>query len=223
MPSELKWLLLVVLTAMSLKVAAGWLTDRRALAQNTKKEVVTPEPKSIYLGLRDQALNLKREKIGLPAPSKSTQPWVAVMDWGLGSGTATVVAIADGTASIYLSSGGGSIGGGQSHESIRKAAQKMVSVAAEFQPQMRATNSYPLPQKGQIVFYVLTDAGVFTATAPEEELSSHRHPLSKLSDAAPGNRYAVPPRPTVQMNTDRPIHCDGRVMFGLDGLALPSF
>jgi len=83
MQSELKWLLLVVLTALSLKVAAGWLTDRRALAQNTKKEVVAPEPKSIYLGLREQALNLKREKIGLPTPAKPTQPWAALMDWGL--------------------------------------------------------------------------------------------------------------------------------------------
>jgi len=143
-----------------------------------------PEAKDPYLGLRDQALNLKREKIGLPAYSKLTQPWAALMDWGLGSGTATVVAIADGTASVYLSSGGGSIGGGQSHESIRKAAQKMVAVAAEFQPQMRATNSHPLPQTGHVVFYVLTDAGVFTASASQEELSLHRHPFSKLGDAA---------------------------------------
>jgi hypothetical protein len=184
MPTELKWLLVVVLAAMSLKVAAGWLTDRRVLAQNPKKEAAMPEAKNPYPGLRDQALNLKREKIGLPAPSKPTEPWAALMEWGLGSGTATVVAIADGTASVYLSSGGGSIGGGQSHESIRKAAQKMVSIAAEFQPHMQATSSYPLPQTGQIVFYVLTDAGVFTATASQEDLSSHRHPLSKLGDAA---------------------------------------
>jgi len=49
---------------------------------------------------------------------------------------------------------------------------------------MRATNSYPLTQSGQEIFYVLTDAGVFTASAYQEELSSHRHPLSKLGDAA---------------------------------------
>lgn len=69
----------------------------------------------------------------------------------------------------YLSSGGGSMGGGQSHGSIRKAAQKMVSVAAEFQPQTRATGTYPLPQRGQVTFYVLTDAGIFTATASQED------------------------------------------------------
>src|SRR4029077_17813825 len=181
---ELKWLSVVVLAAVSLKVAAGWLTDRRALAQNTKKEVLATEPKSIYLGLREQALNLKREKIGLPTPAKPTQPWAAVMDWDLGTGTATVVAISDGTASVYLSSGGGSIGGGQSHDAIRKAHRKMVAVAAECQPQMRATDTFPLPGRGQIIFYALTDAGVFSASAPQEELSSHRHPLSKMGDAA---------------------------------------
>lgn len=184
MSNQIVWALFLVAAAVSLKLAAGSLTSHRASAQNAKTQAAAPDPKSIYLGLRDQALNMKREKIGLPTPSKPTQPWTALMDWGLGSGTVTVVAIADGTASVYLSSGGGSIGGGQSHESIRIAAKKMVSVAAEFQPQMRATNLYPLPRPGEVIFYVLTDAGVFTATASEEELSSHRHPLSKLGDAA---------------------------------------
>jgi hypothetical protein len=60
----------------------------------------------------------------------------------------------------------------------------MVAVAAEFQPNAIATTTFPLPRHAQVIFYLLTDAGVFTANAPEEELSSHRHPLSKLGDAA---------------------------------------
>jgi hypothetical protein len=104
------------------------------------------------------------------------------MDWGLAEGTATVVALSDGNASVYLSSGGGFIGG-VSHESIRKAAQKMVAVAAEYQAQTRATTTYPLPQRSQVFFYFLTDKGIFTSSAQEEKLSSHRHPLWKLGDA----------------------------------------
>jgi hypothetical protein len=145
---------------------------------------MTSEAKNPYLGLRNQILKLNRKQIGLPAPPKPTEPWAAVMDWGVTNGTATVIAIADGTASIYLSSGGGSIGGGQSHDSIRKGAQKMVSVAGEFQSQMRTTDTFPLPQPGQVTFYVLTDAAAFTASASQEELSSHRHQLAKLGDAA---------------------------------------
>jgi len=104
------------------------------------------------------------------------------MDWGVTSGTATVVAFSDGSASIYLSSGGGYLGG-NGHEAVRKAAQNMVAVAAEFRKQTTATTAYPLPQRGEVIFYLLTDAGVFTASGPYEDLSSHRHVLSKLGDA----------------------------------------
>jgi hypothetical protein len=183
MSSELKWIALLLAMAISLKVLSGWLADNRVLAQD-RKTTTASGARNPYQGLRDQALQLKREKIGVAALSKPTEPWAAIMDWSLGSNTVTVVAIADGSASIYLSSGGGSIGGGQSHESIRKAAKSMVSIAGEFQPQMHLTKAYPLPGPSQITFYVLTDAGVFTVSVPETELSSHRSPLSKLGDAA---------------------------------------
>jgi hypothetical protein len=106
------------------------------------------------------------------------------MDWGIEKGSATVVAIADGTASVYLSSGGGFIGGGQSHESIRVAAKRTVELAVEVQPLMRSTTTYPLAQRGQANFYVLTDAGVFTATASEDDLRRHSSPFYKLGDSA---------------------------------------
>jgi hypothetical protein len=105
------------------------------------------------------------------------------MDWGVTKGLATIVALSDGNASVYLSSGGGYIGG-QPYESIRKASQKTVQMAAEFRDQMHATATYPLPQRGEVIFYILTDAGVFSAKVSEEELRAHRHPLSRLGDAA---------------------------------------
>jgi hypothetical protein len=107
------------------------------------------------------------------------------MDWGVSNGSATVVALSDGSASIYISSGGGYIGG-QSNEAIRKAAERTVNIAGEFQPQMRSTTTYPLPQRGEVIFYVLTDSGIFTASASEQELKSNRHPMSKLANAAQG-------------------------------------
>ena len=60
----------------------------------------------------------------------------------------------------------------------------MVAIAGEYQSQTHATTVHPLPQRGQVIFYLLTDAGLFTAAASQEDLSSHRHPLSKLGDAA---------------------------------------
>jgi hypothetical protein len=105
------------------------------------------------------------------------------MDWGIPKGSATVVAMSDGNASVYLSHGGGFIGG-SGHESVRKAAQLTVAAANEVQPQMHATTTYPLPQPGEVTFYALTDNGVFTASALEADLKSGRSPLSRLSTAA---------------------------------------
>ncbi len=173
MPNPLRLTLFIILAALALTMVTLFLTRR----QNRKANPDT------YYSLRDQILHVRREQIGLPAPQRDTDAWAVLMDWGVTQGTATVVAISDGTASIYLSSGGGSIGGGQSHESIRQAAIRAVSVAAEFQPEMRRVTSYPLPGQGEVVFYVLTDAGVFSAAAPETELSTHRHRLSKLGDS----------------------------------------
>ncbi len=105
-------------------------------------------------------------------------------DWGDAQGTTTVVAVADGSASVYRSNGGGSIGGGQSHESIRTAALKTVELAAAAQPLMHATKEYPLAARGQVSFYVVTDAGVFTASASQDDLENNRSPYSRLATAA---------------------------------------
>ncbi|HUA86813.1 MAG TPA: hypothetical protein VMB85_23310 [Bryobacteraceae bacterium] len=105
------------------------------------------------------------------------------MDWGVTEGSATVVALSDGHASIYLSSGGGYLGGSQSHESIRNAARAAVAAAAEFQPQMKLTSTFPLPRQGEVIFYLLTDEGVFTASGPEQEMSGQQNKLSKLGNA----------------------------------------
>ena len=105
------------------------------------------------------------------------------MDWGVTRGTATVVAFSDGHASIYLSSGGGFLGGGESHDSIRNAAKRMIAIAAQCQPQAYHTKSYPLPEYGTVIFYFLTDSGIFTVAA-SDDFSKQRNSLSELGNAA---------------------------------------
>ncbi|MBZ5655924.1 MAG: hypothetical protein LAO56_11700 [Acidobacteriia bacterium] len=107
------------------------------------------------------------------------------MDWGIDAGTVTVVAMSDGSASIYLSSGGGSIGGiGQ--EPIRNAAKRAVTLAGEVQERMTEAKAFPLPATRQVHFYALTDAGVYTAGTSEAELRTGQSPFSKLGDAMQG-------------------------------------
>jgi hypothetical protein len=118
----------------------------------------------------------------LEAPPTPTEAWGVAMDWFVTNGITTTVAIADGNASIYLSSGGGFLGGG-SHQTVRRAAQRMVAAAVECQQYAHATRTFPLPERGTITFYFLTDRGVLTASASEADLSRRSGPLAALYEA----------------------------------------
>jgi hypothetical protein len=128
----------------------------------------------VFVDLRTQALQMTRSALGLPPRPASTEPFGVLMEIGYDTGVATVVAFGDGTASIYLSTGGGFIGGA-SHATIRTAAQAMVARAAQFQPHATLTTTFPLPTPGETRFYLLTDAGVLTACAAEHDLGEQRH------------------------------------------------
>jgi hypothetical protein len=164
---------------LTVAVLAIWFAMRsRVRAGKTH----SAPPKGIYLGLRNQMLQGSRAKFGLPAPQRPEEPWGVVMDWGVTSAIATVVALSDGTASVYLSSGGGYIGG-QGQEPIRLAAQKAVEVARTVQLPPHPTADFPLPETGGVFFYFLTDAGVFTLHSSVQELGSPGNPLRKIGDA----------------------------------------
>jgi hypothetical protein len=66
------------------------------------------------------------------------------METGYPEAAATLVSLADGTASIYFSSGGGVIGGGP-HDTIAAAARRFVSLSKNFLPAMAATRSTRCP------------------------------------------------------------------------------
>src|ERR1019366_7738960 len=166
------WLVAIVLLLIGSLLTVRVLHSRKIAANAQHSDGEPPDPK-VYFGLRNLMLQGTRAKFGISAGTKPTQPYGVLMDWGIPAGSATVVATADGTARVYLSSGGGFLGGGQSHESIRTAAKRALETADEAQPLMHPTTNYPLAQLGQVNFYVLTDAGVFTTSASEDDLRSH--------------------------------------------------
>ncbi len=141
---------------------------------------------NVYAGLRDLVLEGNRANFGLGPGSNPTQPFAVVADWGSAQGATTIVAIADGSASVYLSGGGGFIGGGQSHESIRNAALRTVELAGAAQPEMQSVKQYPAAHAGEVTFYAVTDAGVFGATASQDDLAGGRSPFSEVAAATQG-------------------------------------
>jgi hypothetical protein len=135
--------------------------------------------KSIYLGLRNMAL-LSAGEEAKSSKTGPNEPRAVLMDMALTRRTSTIAAYADGTASIYISNGGGYLGGSESYKSIRDAGFQMISAGHKFQPGMQLTKQFPLPASGEVIFYVVTNSGVYTARAPQMELNQRTHPLTEL-------------------------------------------
>jgi hypothetical protein len=128
------------------------------------------------------AFRVDPETIAVP----DGQPWsgaaMAAMEFGLSDAVATIVAIADGTVSMYLSTGGGAIGAG-GHAAVKAAADRFRTVAADSRGLLQRTEDFPLPETGQVRFHTRSADGDFTGFAEEAALRSGRHPLSPLYGA----------------------------------------
>jgi hypothetical protein len=128
-----------------------------------------------YVGLRNQLLTSRPEALGLRAAGNEV--WGVIMETGYPEAVASLVAVADGTVSLYFSNGGGIIGLGP-HPGPRRVGKELITLAQQFVGQARPTSTFPLPQPGFISFYLLSGSGVLVAEAQANELSQRRHPLS---------------------------------------------
>jgi hypothetical protein len=151
-------------------------------AQTPSRVSSDKSPKGVYSDLRRHALSIKRDDIGVPAPSADAPAWGILMETGYGPMTATLVALVDGTTSLYLSNGGGVIGG-QNHETVRTANTAFINRANHSLEYLKPTALFPIPEPAHTVFYVLTDSGILTGGALETDLGYDRHPLSPLFHA----------------------------------------
>ena len=102
-----------------------------------------------------------------------------VVDWGFPAATATVVALADGTTSLYLSSGGGVIGGG-GQAAVRQAAEALLGLTQRLAGEIREPDDGGVPAPEFFRFHIVTTDGARSATATVEELGRGAHPLSGL-------------------------------------------
>jgi hypothetical protein len=177
----MKLFLVLLLIALLLRVGVFWLRDGRA-SEWLQRFRKLPAPHKTYVALRNQGLRTPRADIGFLPSANPIEVWGVIMDQALENGIATVVAFADGSASVYLSSGGGSVGG-QAHESIRAAAHEALIAANQIRPQAHLTTYFPLPKRGQVFFYLRTDSGIFAVRAREKQLRPSAQALSKLANA----------------------------------------
>jgi hypothetical protein len=132
----------------------------------------------VYRDLRQKVLAVDPSSLGL-APAGPGGVWGLLMETGHPKAVATLVALADGTVSLYFSNGGGIIGIGQ-HEGPRQAGEALLKFAPRFLAHAVPTKAYPLPREGFTRFYFLTGGGIATAEADEGSLAGDRSPLSPL-------------------------------------------
>jgi hypothetical protein len=139
-----------------------------------------PDPAKAAAGLRNQALTVDVAQLGEPAGGLSTR--AVLMEIGYPNGVATLAVFADGTTSLYFSSGGGIIGAG-AHPPVEAAARVLLAAAERFRSSCSVVTATPYPEPGRVRFYIRTVDGTLGAEAAEQELGSNRHPLSSLFHA----------------------------------------
>lgn len=150
----------------------GWGTDP---SQNDNEDT----SEKTFDGLRNIAFSATPEQLGLSLPSDKTIVYGIVMDWEMGGATATIVSYQTGDASLYLSSGGGVIGGGK-HENVSGAAKQFVSLAQTFLDKTTETETTVLPSTDEVKFYLLTNKGVFVGQEIMQNFENHSSSWLKL-------------------------------------------
>lgn len=141
-----------------------------------------PPDNEVYLTLRNRALNVTPGDLGLE-PDPNAPIHAVIMETGLSDTVATFACFRDGGASLYLSTGGGVIGGG-GHESVRSACLELLSLtnkyAHDFLAACKRVSNFAFPAEGEVFFYLVTGKGVYQARCRKDALAEQRDPFSAL-------------------------------------------
>jgi hypothetical protein len=166
---------LVVAILVTVAATAVALLRSRATAEEESR---TPahDPAQVTAELRARLLRGTASQFSIEPVAGV---WGVLMETGYPDAAATLVALGDGTASLYFSSGGGVIGGGP-HPSINAAARRLVEIAGRHVSELSPATEFPLPSNGDVRFYVLTTKGVLQGGAREETLGEGSHSLSEV-------------------------------------------
>jgi hypothetical protein len=140
--------------------------------------MTTPkDPTEVYMGLRAQILAAVPERIGITSSPALPHVWGVLIDIGAATGSATIVGLADGTTSMYTSSGGGVIGGGFVPP-VRAATRALLETVEYLLSRFTSAPSPDLPPPGVVSFTVLGYDGRTGVSARQADLDVATHPLA---------------------------------------------
>jgi len=165
--------LIIYLTSCSNKSTSA--DNQNTSAQDTSKQKIIHPKENAYEGLRNMAFTVSPDTLGLNLSKDKTEVYGVIMDWEMGGAVATTIAYMTGDASMYTSTGGGVIGGGQ-HQNVNSAAKQLIKVAQTYLDKAVKTETTPLPETNNVKFYLLTNKGIYVG---QEVMSNFENNSSK--------------------------------------------
>jgi hypothetical protein len=163
-----------------LATAAGWFLLR---GRDGTKARGAANPADMGKELRRMALTLPADKIGFRPDDDYPKVYGVLVDWNLDDQTVSILAMRDGTASVYTTARFGLIGG-QGHAKVRTAAEACTRVAARYHDQGVPVTDFPYPTQGKVNFYLLSYEGVRLSVGDEAAINRGTDPTLPLFAAA---------------------------------------
>jgi regulator of RNase E activity RraB len=147
----------------------GWGTNPN------ESEIIQSTIENDFVALRDMAFTVTADQLNLSLSTDETAVYGVIMDWEMDGTTATVISFYTGDASLYLSSGGGVIGGGQ-HKNVSIAAKQFVQIAQLFLDKASPDQMRNIPVADQVKFHLLTNNGIYVV---QDEVKNFENKSSK--------------------------------------------
>lgn len=142
-------------------------------------------PADTYLALREVAFSTKAEDVDVQSGPGEEQAYGVIVEFWRDAQVATVVAFASGDSSVYLSAGGGEIGG-RREPTVASAAKSLVVQAQTQLSDLSVMTQYPTPAPGHVAVYALTTKGLRGVEADESRIAIAKDPLNPLYAGAQG-------------------------------------
>ncbi len=132
-----------------------------------------------YVGLRQHAIEVKPEHIGFNPETEGWKVYGVVMETNYNGDIVTFISLADGSTSIYFSSGGGIIGLGED-EFTHMLSERLLGVANREYKKITPSDGISYPEVGNTAISLMTASGVLSVEDKEEEFGEGRHSFSNV-------------------------------------------
>lgn len=135
--------------------------------------------KNPYNELRDLALKQNAKDIDEIIIDED-EPYKVLIEFFVSGSPVSIFCAIDGTASIYLGSGGGFINGSAENETIKQLSKSIVFEAKNIIETLETMKVFPVVEDGFINVFVVTERNIYGMTANQESVANKEFDIWKL-------------------------------------------